>query len=35
MVPMIGDNGVVGCVLINTLADATEVHPPALVKEKV
>ena len=33
MAPMMGAVGVVGCGLITTLAEATEVHPPALVTE--
>ena len=31
IVPIAGAEGVAGCVLITTFADATEVHPVALV----
>ena len=31
IVPTVGAAGVAGCALITTLADATEVHPAALV----
>ena len=31
MVPTVGADGVAGCALITTFADATEVHPTELV----
>lgn len=35
MVPTIGADGVTGCVLITTLADAGDVQPEEFVTEKV
>ena len=34
-VPATGADGIAGCGLITTLADATEIHPDALVTEKL
>jgi hypothetical protein len=35
IVPIMGANGVAGCALITTLAEAAEIHPEALVTVKV
>ena len=35
IVPRVGESGVTTCALMTTLADAGEIHPEALVTEKV